>query len=87
MKLEALNVGLAEQVDQLEAALGTAWHVPETRRTLIDRATAVELIDQPVWQRAGCSTASTVRPALVVVPRMAASRTAQVRSGGPATCH
>jgi hypothetical protein len=45
MKLEALNVGLAEQVDQLEAALGTGWHVPGTRRTLIDRATAVELID------------------------------------------
>ncbi|HTD78271.1 MAG TPA: hypothetical protein VK898_11590, partial [Chloroflexota bacterium] len=46
MKLEALNVGLAEQVEQLEAALGAGWHVPGTRRTLIDRATAVELIDQ-----------------------------------------
>ena len=46
MKLEAVDVGLAEQVEQLEAALGAGWHVPGTRRTLIDRATAVELIDQ-----------------------------------------
>ena len=41
-----MNVGLAEQVDQLAAALGGGWHVPGTQRTLIDRATALELIDQ-----------------------------------------
>jgi hypothetical protein len=41
-----VNVGLAEQVDQLAAALGAGWHVPGTQRTLIDRATVLELIDQ-----------------------------------------
>jgi len=46
MELAAVHVDLAEQVDQLEVALGAGWHVPGTQRTLIDRATALELIDQ-----------------------------------------
>ena len=38
----------------------------------------------PVRYVSECSTASTVRPALVVVPRMAARNNSQVRSGVPA---
>ena len=38
----------------------------------------------PVWYLLGWTTASTVRPALVVVPRMAARNSSQVRSGVPA---
>ena len=39
---------------------------------------------QPVWYLSEWNTASTVRPALVVVPRMAARNNSQVRSGVPA---
>ena len=37
----------------------------------------------PVRYVSECRTASTVRPALVVVPRMAARNSSQVRSGVP----
>jgi hypothetical protein len=39
---------------------------------------------QPVSYLFGWSTASTVRPALVVVPRMITRNSSQVRSGVPA---
>jgi hypothetical protein len=46
MELQAEDVALAEQVDQLEAVLDAAWRMPGTGRMLADRTLMLELIDE-----------------------------------------
>jgi hypothetical protein len=46
MESEAEDVALAEQVDQLEAALDAGWRMPGTGRILVDRTLMLELIDE-----------------------------------------
>jgi hypothetical protein len=46
MDVQALAPDLFEHLDQLEDVLTAGWRVPVATRTLVDRATALELIDQ-----------------------------------------
>jgi hypothetical protein len=45
-ELQAEDVALAEQVDQLEAVLDAAWRMPGTGRMLVDRTLMLELVDE-----------------------------------------
>jgi hypothetical protein len=46
MEWEGEDVALAEQVDQLEAALDASWRMPGTGRMLVDRTLMLELVDE-----------------------------------------